>query len=69
MQSPFGIKIVKLGDRLGFPRAHTREKHTAEPVQVRRTTYAFQICDQPPLPLLPADQARRTFNQATKELL
>src|SRR6516164_10957164 len=46
MQSPFGIKIVKLEDRLGFLRAHTREKHTAEPVQVRHTTYAFQICDQ-----------------------
>ena len=53
---------------LGFLRACTCEKHTAEPVQVRRTTYAFQIL-RPSLlpPLLPADQARRTFNQAAKE--
>jgi len=52
----------------GFLRARTREKHTAEPVQVRHTTYAFQIL-RPALlpPLLPADQARRTFNQAAKE--
>jgi hypothetical protein len=51
-----------------FLRAYTREEHTAEPVQVELTTYAFQIL-RPALlpPLLPADQARRTFNQAAKE--
>src|SRR5208282_323888 len=35
---------------------------------VRRTTYAFQILQPVPLPpLLPADHARRTFNQAAKD--
>jgi len=33
-----------------------------------RTTYAFQILQPVPLPpLLPADHARRTFNQVAKE--
>jgi hypothetical protein len=35
---------------------------------VGRTTYAFQILQPVPLPpLLPADHARRTFNQVAKE--
>jgi len=60
--------IAERSLNFGLLGANTREKHTAEPVEVWRTTYAFQILQPALLPhLLPADQARRTFNQVSKE--